>query len=69
MKFNAKRELARSERKLKAAGVQIGDWADAANVHRTTLWRYLQGGMQPSAETFFRLQDVATRMVPESAGK
>lgn len=46
------KELKAIRRRLEAQDVNMQDWASAADVSHTTLWRILERGQTPSVSTF-----------------
>jgi predicted transcriptional regulator len=50
-----KRELRAIQNRLAKQDVTIQDWASAADVSHTTLWRILERGQTPSVSTFAAL--------------
>ena len=50
-----KRELRAIQNRLAKQDVTIQDWASAADVSHTTLWRILQRGQTPSVSTYSAL--------------
>ena len=48
-------ELRAIRKRLERDDVSIQDWASAANVSHTTLWRILERGQTPSVSTYSAL--------------
>jgi predicted transcriptional regulator len=49
------KELKAIRKRLEAQDVTIQDWASAADVSHTTLWRILERGQTPSVSTYSAL--------------
>ena len=49
------KELRAIRKRLEAQDVSTQDWASAADVSHTTLWRILERGQTPSVSTFSAL--------------
>ena len=49
------KELKAIRKRLEQDGVSIQDWANAADVSHTTLWRILERGQTPSVSTYSAL--------------
>jgi hypothetical protein len=49
------KELRAIRRRLEKDGVSLSEWADAANVNHTTVWRIMERGQTPSLPTYLAL--------------
>lgn len=49
------KELKAIRKRLEQESVSIQDWASAADISHTTLWRILERGQTPSVSTFSAL--------------
>jgi hypothetical protein len=56
------KELRAIRKRLEKEGVSLADWAEAAGVAHTTLWRILERGQTPSVSTYLALVKSADAM-------
>ena len=59
-----KRELRAIRDRLAKQDVTIQDWASAADVSHTTLWRILERGQTPSVSTYMALVFAEKKFAP-----
>ncbi len=59
-----KRELRAIRDRLEKQDVSIQDWAAAADVSHTTLWRILERGQTPSVSTYMALVAAEKKFAP-----
>ena len=58
------KELRAIRKRLEAQDVTIQDWASAADVSHTTLWRILERGQTPSVSTYSALVAAENKFAP-----
>ena len=49
------KELRAIRKRLEKDGVGLAEWADAADVNHTTVWRIMERGQTPSVPTYLAL--------------
>lgn len=59
--MNPHKEIRETKAVLSARGVTLSQWAQAAGVARSTVYRLCNGEVQPTFAIFFRLQRAANR--------
>ena len=58
------KQLRAIRKRLESQDVTIQDWASAADVSHTTLWRILERGQTPSVSTFAALIAAEKKFAP-----
>lgn len=56
------KELRAIRKRLEKDGVTLAEWADAADVAHTTVWRIMERGQTPSVNTYLALVKSADAM-------
>ena len=57
------KELRAIRKRLEKDGVTLAEWAQAADVAHTTVWRIMERGQTPSVSTYLALVTSADAMV------
>ena len=56
------KELRAIRKRLEKEGVGLAEWADAADVAHTTVWRIMERGQTPSVPTYLALVEAEKKI-------